>query len=141
MNKFHQESYASENALCMAFVRNIENRRNYGLCRPFLYFHIVNEQPRQKNGSNVAAAIIGKRLKDMGRKAGVLDYAFMWQGVFGLEVGFLEAKHGKNGLQPSQSDFIEDCNALGIRTGVFRTVQEGMRHLQDWGVIKPDVWT
>lgn len=130
------ESYASENALCIAFVRNIEQRRALGLCVPFLFFHVVNEQPRQVGGSNQAAAIIGKRLNDMGRMAGVSDYCFLWMGPFGLEAGFLEAKHGKNTLTPSQKEFFGHCANLKIRTGVFRTVQQGIQMLEDWGIMK-----
>lgn len=141
MSNFLQESYASENALCIAFVKNLRNRQRLGLMRPCIWFHIVNEQPRQKNGSKTAGAIIGKRLNDMGRKAGVLDYQFIWQDAFGnTQIGFLEAKQPGGKSQPSQDDFIFDCKQFGIQTAVFRSVQEGLRHLEGWGVLRTETF-
>lgn len=139
-NSWLQESHANEDALCKAFVRNIEQRRGLGLCLPLVYFHITNEQPRQKGGNSTAAAIIGRRLKDMGRRSGVSDYEFLWRGPLGLEVGFLEAKMPGNYPTENQQAFFQDCKRLNIRTGVFRSVQEGLRILQDWGVLKEDTF-
>lgn len=141
MNDWFKESYASEDALCEAFHKNLLQRRDLGMLRPCVFFHIANQQVQ--TGKNSAAHMrMGAKMKRMGKRAGVLDYEFIWKDQFGAtRIAFLEAKMPSKSPSKEQQDFMEDCKALGIPVAVFRSVQEGLRHLEDWGLIKPQHWS
>lgn len=142
------EAYKNEDDLCQRFIKNLDHYKLHGLLRPCIYFHITNEQPRQKYNTkqeraeaNKWGAIVGQKLNRMGRRSGVLDYEFIWKDALGqVRIAFLEAKHEDKGLLQSQKDFIEDCKQMGIPTGVFRNVQQGIRFLEDWGIIKQQTY-
>lgn len=67
----------------------------------------------------------------MGMHVGVGDYAFMWADG----AGALEAKHGRGALTDAQEDFRLWCEHRGVRHAVFRSVDEGLERLRDWGVL------
>lgn len=74
-----------------------------------------------------------KRLKDMGVKAGVLDYTLYWVAGDGLrEVAHLELKIGKNNTSDEQDAFIARVSKLGHLTGVARNIQEVVGLLISW---------
>jgi len=111
-----------------------------------LWFHIANEQAQYGNFDR--HKIKGRLLKLAGKLAGVLDYIFIWRDDTGLRIFFLEAKApGKGGvglkmydaLSETQQNFVPLLDLLGIPWKVFDSPNEGLKFLQEQGVIKNSV--
>ena len=68
----------------------------------------------------------------MGMHVGVADYLFM----AGDRSAALEAKYGRNGMTRPQDDFAAWCAREGIPHRTFRTVDEGLASLDEWGFIQ-----
>lgn len=68
----------------------------------------------------------------MGMHVGVADYLFM----AGDRSAALEAKYGRNGMTRPQDDFAAWCAREGIPHRTFRTVDEGLASLAEWGFIQ-----
>lgn len=99
----------------------------------FLIYHIVNEQKRSGADSH-KHMLIGKKLKRLGRLAGVPDYHVEWFDGEAMRYGYLEAKYGKGKLTPSQVEFKERCERWNIPYAVFYTPNEAVDILKEWGV-------
>jgi len=113
----------SEDDLCKSFVRWWD--RIYP-DRKFDLIHIPNEGKR--------SAIYGKKLKDMGLRAGSPDYAVFDKGKF---IGWIEVKFGKNDLSPDQKLFSQYCKNNGIKYAKVYTFKEFTDILQAWGIYDP----
>lgn len=124
-----------ETKLCIAFVEHLETYfpRTHGILN---YTHIANEGRNKRDGA---------RLKKMGVHAGWFDYVFVWRNPSILasaiaqnppQMGFLEAKIGKNSLSPTQKRFDDFMRPMDIPLEEFRTVEEGHNILIRWG-LKP----
>lgn len=113
----------NEDDLCKSFVRwwdQIYPDRKFDL------IHIPNEGKR--------SAVYGKRLKDMGLRAGSPDYAVFDKGRF---IGWIEVKFGKNDLSPDQKLFCQYCKNNGVRYAKVYTFKEFTDTLQTWGIYDP----
>ncbi len=71
-------------------------------------------------------------LSRTGLKAGVLDTCALWPEG---NIGFIEFKHGKNGLSKEQKDFAASLDAAGIPYAVCYSAQEALATLREWGAI------
>lgn len=95
-----------------------------------VWTHPANEVAGQQNGlAQIRYAIA----KAMGLIDGTADYLFLWA----TGSGTLEAKIGNNGQQANQVDFEAWCASNGVRYATFTTVEEGLAHLVEWGVLVP----
>lgn len=84
---------------------------------------VPNEGKRHK--------IVALIMKAMGLLPGVLDFSF--KGLWGN--GCIELKAGKNGLTDNQKDFIQWCDAEGVKHALCRTVEQVESTLKDWGAL------
>ena len=101
-----------------AVIGHIELRGVAGL----VYFHVPNA-PR--------SAISGRKLKDMGMRAGVADLIMLHQGAaYALE---LKAENGH--LSPQQRQFLADWQYAGGRAMVTRGLDEALGILKKWRLI------
>lgn len=130
----------SEDEICAAFVRALlDLERYHQIVNPesFMWYHIPNGQ---RAGGNVTArAIAGARDRRLGARRGVPDYCFHWRDAEGTPwIGYLEAKSSEGSLSPEQKAFSRYCEREQIPFAVFRTMQHGLRILQQWGIIKPE---
>jgi hypothetical protein len=119
-----------EHAICKHFMLLVNNliARKLTL-KPFVIFHIPNEQ--EVTGNIAKDKIRNARRKEIGVMSGVLDYLVFWEGG----MGFLEAKVPGNSLSPNQKLFCDLCDALGVEWEVFKSPDEGLRILAEWGLI------
>jgi hypothetical protein len=101
-----------------AVIEHIELRGAAGL----VYFHVPNA-PR--------SAIAGRKLKDLGMRAGVSDLIMVHQGcVYALEI---KAEGGH--LSQPQRQFLADFQHAGGRTAVCRGLDEALSTLRKWRLI------
>lgn len=87
-----------------------------------LHFHCPNGERRD--------ARTGSKLKSMGARAGVPDFCFVLPGGY---AGFIELK-GDGGLSPSQRSFSDDCQAIGAKWAMCRSIEQVVDILTAWGV-------
>lgn len=92
-------------------------------CPDLLWFHPPNGGFR-----NVREAA---KLKAMGVKAGVADLAITLPDG---RSAFIELKAGKGALSPSQKEFRDTCERLGIPYAVCWSLAEVEQALTEWGV-------
>lgn len=109
-----------EDSLCIACTKWFD--RVVG--RPYDFIHIPNGGSRN--------AYEGAKFKRMGVRAGVPDYLVS---KFGLPVGYMEFKFGKNGLQDSQKQFKEYIEE-NFKVAVIRSFEDFKTTLKEWGVIE-----
>lgn len=113
----------SEDDLCISLVTwwdRIYPERKFDL------IHIPNEGKR--------STLYGKRMRDMGLRAGSPDYAVFNKGQF---VGWIEVKFGRNDLTLDQRDFYQYCRDNNINYAKVYTFQDFKDTLQDWGIYDP----
>jgi hypothetical protein len=110
-----------EDSLCMACTKWFD--RVVG--RPYDFIHIPNGGSRN--------ALEGAKFKRMGVRAGVPDYLVS---KFGLPVGYMEFKFGKNGLQDTQKAFKSYVEE-NFKIAVIRSFDEFKTKLKEWGVYDP----
>lgn len=128
-----------EHIMCRQFVISLNKlitANQINNPESFMWYHIPNGQSAGR--SEIARMVAGKRDKAIGARAGAPDYCFHWKNSL-MSVGYLEAKHGKNGLQDNQKTFRDWCDNNLIPYAVFRSVDEGLQILQDWEIIKKGV--
>jgi hypothetical protein len=114
-----------EDNMCVIFANQLRELSLQGKLRA-VWLHPANELCfGHKTG--VRAAIS----RAMGMHVGVSDYVFL-TGSRGFA---LEAKFGKNGLTDNQKDFREWCAHADVPHRVFRSVEEGINALREWGLI------
>lgn len=77
----------------------------------------------------------GARLKAMGVVAGVSDFAVVMPDG---RAGFLELKLVSGSLSRAQLDFQARCHRLGIWHHVAYNVDDALRVLEAWQIIKPE---
>lgn len=129
--------YSSEEAMCKAFFKDVMLSVMYGHLDENRIYHVPMGQ---KAGSSAKARMIaGSKDKAMGATAGVWDYTV--QGVGYMEAKYYYEKDGKvkkTYLSPSQKNFRDNTLAFwpDCKFEVFRTPQEGMAILKEWGVIR-----
>lgn len=87
-----------------------------------LWWHVPNGGLR----SRAAAG----RLKAMGTRRGVPDFAFILPG--GVSA-FIELK-ADGGLSPEQRAFRDDCQRIGAKWAICRSVEDVAAVLLSWGV-------
>lgn len=101
-----------------------------------LWFAVPNGQQRD--------AIVGKRLKDEGVRAGVADLVIATSEVrttyFGDQyphavLHFLELKTAKGRQSPAQKAFQLQCELNGSSYAIARTPEEAADILYDWGAL------
>jgi len=109
-----------EDSLCIACTHWFD--RVVG--RPYDFIHIPNGGSRN--------AIEGAKFKRMGVRSGVSDYLVS---KFGLPVGYMEFKFGKNGLQNSQKEFRDYVQGK-TNWAVIRSFEDFKAILKEWGVIE-----
>lgn len=129
-----------EHQMCRQFVLSLKTlitANQINNPESFMWFHIPNGQTA--GSSKIARIAAGKRDKAIGARAGVADYEFIWRNEYGNQFGFLEAKYGTNGLQENQRLFRDYCDNNDIPFAVFKSVDSGLRILQEWGIIKQGV--
>lgn len=93
----------------------------------FLYFHVPNEVA-DKNPR------FGAHLKQMGKRAGIPDYVFIWKNGY----GFLEFKKDeKTPLSDSQKKIRVELDRLSVdKYEVVWTVEQALETLIKWGILK-----
>ncbi|WP_226018447.1 hypothetical protein [Novosphingobium sp. FKTRR1] len=114
-----------EDAMCVRFANELRAATLDGRLRG-VWFHPANELC-YGHRTGVRAAIS----RAMGMHIGVADFVFQWADGSAA----LEAKYGKNGLTAGQDDFRAWCEREGVRHRVFRSVEEGLDALREWGVL------
>ena len=101
-----------------AVIEHIDLRGAAGL----VYFHVPNA-PR--------SAISGRKLKDLGMRAGVADMIFLHQAV----AYALEIKAERGHVSPQQRQFLADWQAAGGKAHVARGLDEALLTLKKWRLI------
>ncbi len=91
-----------------------------------IYFHVPNEGKR--------SPAYGKKLKDMGLKAGVFDWWFIEPQT--QIARCMELKANKNKLTPTQIDFKTKCDDAGVDYAVCYNLEECEASLKAWGLVK-----
>jgi hypothetical protein len=76
--------------------------------------------------------IVGKKLKDMGTRAGVPDLLFLIDG----RLHTLELKAVQGYLSAVQRQVIIELEAAGAVTAIARGVDEALKVLEGWGVLR-----
>lgn len=118
-----------EEILARAFANALRQATIEGRLR-CVWTHPANEVAGQQTGlAQIRYAIA----KAMGLIDGTADYLLLWSDGSGA----LEAKVGKNDQQANQVDFEAWCIANGVRYATFTSVEEGLAHLVEWGVLTP----
>lgn len=117
-----------EEKLAVEFADTLRELTRSGLLRA-VWTHPANEIAGRKSGLSAIRYTIAKR---MGLIDGAADYLFMWEDGSGA----LEAKIGSNKQQHNQLDFEWWCQQNGVNYAVFRTVEEGLAKLREWGALK-----
>lgn len=87
-----------------------------------LWWHTPNGERRD--------ARTGAKLKSMGARAGVPDFCFVLPSG---QSAFIELK-GDGGLSQSQRSFRDDCQAIGAKWAMCRSVEQVVDTLAAWGV-------
>lgn len=127
-----------EKKMCREFVRTLRDYVRYGLVvRPesFRFWH--NDNGQRAGSDRLARAIAGKEAKDLGVMRGLYDYTFLWRDEAGTPfIGFLEAKTDEGTLTEEQEGFRAYCIREKIPNAEFRAVDQGIRILKSWGVLK-----
>lgn len=88
-----------------------------------IWGHVPNEGKRH--------AITGMILRAMGLIKGGTDYFFIWP----MGGGVLEAKTPDGDIKPTQKLYALWCKGTGIKHAYFRSVDDGMDILRQWGAI------
>lgn len=148
--------------MCRAFVDALRDLQLYHqIINPdsFLWYHIPNGQsadegaffgflfkicPQLRTFKDVlhkallyARKIAGAKDKALGAMPGVPDYFFMWRDSENTPfIGYLEAKSKTGELSKEQGKFRAYCMRESIPYAEFRDHIQGLKILQEWGVIK-----
>jgi hypothetical protein len=93
-----------------------------------MWFHIPNGELRDKR----AAA----KLKAMGVRPGVADLLFIWCGISGLRVLFLELKAPKRKPSDIQNDFATLARKIRCHYEWADNVDDAWKILEWYGVVK-----
>ena len=114
-----------EDDLCMVCVRWFD--RLFGEENRFNLIHIPNEGKRTRWE--------GRRLQDMGLRAGTPDYLVQNNGQ---PIGWMEFKFGKNTLTDTQKEFKNYCEKGGFRYAIIKSFEQFKETLQAWGIYDPE---
>lgn len=88
-----------------------------------VWLHVPNESKRSKAAGAIARAL--------GLIPGTADYLFLHaDGSFALECKGPDGKQTEN-----QKDFEQWCRTQGVPYQMFRTVEEGLGYVRDYGVL------
>lgn len=127
--------------MCTAFmkaVRGLELHCQIVNPDSFCILHIPNGQRAGQDES--ARAIAGAYDKRLGAMRGAPDYLLLWRDAEGIPfVGFLEAKSKTGELSAEQEKFRAFCFRESIPFAEFRSVEQGLKLMQQWGIIKDKV--
>ena len=119
-----------EEALAVAFADELRRAVLEGRLRA-VWTHPANELAGRRSGlSEIRYAIA----KAMGLVHGTPDYLFLASD----RSGALEAKTGTGTQQQNQKDYETWCLAVGVPYRVFRSIEEGLAILVDWGMLVED---
>jgi hypothetical protein len=88
-----------------------------------VWFHVPNEGKRHP--------IVGCIMRAMGMHSGIHDFAFLWD----TGSATAEVKVGKAKPTENQSNVAKWCQAEGVHTAVWRSVEDMRTSLHEWGVI------
>lgn len=128
-----------EDKLCAAFVKELRQLIAYHQVNSpesFRFWH--NDNGQRAGRDQQARMIAGARAKRLGVSKGLLDYSFLWRDAQGTPFyGELEAKTSTGDLTPEQEERIAYLQRERIPCGEFRSVQQGLLLMQQWGIIKP----
>jgi len=131
----------SEKKMCREFVKVLRQYVQYNqIARPesFRFWH--NDNGQRAGNDEHARMLAGKEAKDLGVMRGLYDYTFLWRDAQGTPwMGFLEAKTDIGELTKEQEEFRAYCNREGIPNAEFRSVPQGLKYLQRWGIFKEGV--
>lgn len=114
-----------EDAMCVQFASNLRVATVQGRLKG-VWLH-----PAQELCYGHATGLRAAISRAMGMHVGVADYLFLWDGGSAA----LEAKIGKGRLTPAQTDFQTWCTTQGVRHREFRSIEEGLQALRDWGLL------
>lgn len=142
-----------EDDICIQFNSQVERLIAFGKAAPyFKMIHIPNEQARFSAGTAQHHMLHGKKLKAMGRKAGVWDYLVMWMDGWCMRMAWIEFKaeydvkrptkkepnrmvKQKNTLSDEQKQFMQWLNETSQPKCVSYDVRTAVDFLVDIGAI------
>ncbi|MCG8394214.1 MAG: hypothetical protein MI745_14140 [Pseudomonadales bacterium] len=104
------------------------------VAQPFIINHVANES---------ASKMQNIRNKRIGVMKGAFDYAVKWKGGYGemeakLEKGIFGSTR-KTYLSPEQKKYKRRLDEMDIPSCVFRTEEEFLGTLLEWGLLKPEI--
>jgi len=123
----------TEFEMCRQFTAILRDAERLGLLKDCVWFQVPNGQRIADPKKRMYACVKDKQI---GALSGVWDYCFIFRPKNSMYyvTAFLEAKSDKGRLTPQQLVFKDRLDDLGVESGVFRTVEEGLRHLITAGV-------
>lgn len=120
-----------EDKIQAAVVDHIHARGVPGL----VFFHVANSSKLGGKRTASGVPLEAIRLKRLGVRKGVSDLVFIWC----ARIFLLELKAGKNTATKEQRAFLADCAAQGATTAVATGIDEALRALEGWGLLRGGV--
>ncbi len=121
---YHLPFRGKEDYICYQFANYLRSESIEGKLK-CIWFHVANEIANNKN------PVFGKKLKALGKIAGVADYVFLKDtGSFCIEV-----KEPKGKQSDNQKMFQKWCASHGVPYKMIYSSEEGIEALKEWGLI------